>query len=509
MADTLVEHQALVDALLRQATDRGLSPVLVGTGISSVLLIGEHAYKLRKPLKLDFLDFSSLAQRRLDCEAELKLNRRTAPDLYLDVVAVQGPPGAPWFSPAPAEDPVLDWALRMRRFDPEACFDRLAARGHLTPHQIESLATQVGQFHLTLPPSPAAFDEPFQTLEWAQNNLHTLLVHRLSQPWHARLDVLADWTLSTHTQLAPLMAARQAAGWVREGHGDLHLGNVLWHHGQAQLFDAIEFNEALRHLDVISDFSFVWMDLHRHGLPLLAAQALNVYLNTLGDGGGLPLLRWHAVYRALVRAKVALLQAEQSQAMGQDGQRDLQAMERCIALAEHLRLAPAKRPLLVVTTGLSGSGKSTVAARLVGALGAVCLRSDVVRKRLFGLSPLARGGASMGLYDDDATQRTYARLDTLSRQALEAGWPVIVDAACLKRQERDHFRQLARECAADFVLLNCAADESMLRMRIAQRAAAGHDASDADVGILERQLQWHDPVLPEEAACHVRTDRIH
>lgn len=508
MADTLACHQALVEALKQQALARGLTPVLMSTGISSVLLIGEHAYKLRKPVNLGFLDFSSLEQRRRDCEAELVVNRRKAPQLYLDVVAIQGPPQAPWFAQPPTEGPVLEWALRMQRFDPEACFDRLAAHGQLQAMHVDALAEHVAQLHKSQPPSPREQGQPAQVLAWAQDNLMALQAQPLAAPWQSRLQALARWTTDEHTRLAPLMAERQAAGWVREGHGDLHLGNVLWHDDQALAFDAIEFNDNLRHLDVIGDIAFTWMDLHRQGLPRLAARLLNTYLQALGDVGGLAVLRWHAVYRALVRAKVAVLRAAQAQAIGQDVQRDVLAMANDIALAEQLQRPRETRPCLIVTTGLSGSGKSTVAARLVGTLGALCLRSDVERKRLFGLAPQARGGASLGLYSPEATQRTYQRLDTLSRQALQAGWSVIVDAACLKRQEREHFRELARQGSAEFVLLSCEAPEAVLRERIMHRAAAGHDASDADLAVLDQQLRWHEPVLAEEGPCRVRTDLI-
>lgn len=484
---------------------QGLAPVLISTGISSVVLIGDFAYKLRKPLKLDFLDFSTLEQRRLDCLAELALNQRTAPQLYLDVVAVRGSQAEPHWAPVDDARPLLDWALRMRRFDPDQGYDRLAARGALRAAHVDALAQHVAAFHAQLPPSPGPYGHAEQALRWAQANFEVLNAHALSLPWQARLSVLASWTQRQFDTLSPCMAARRLAGWVREGHGDLHLGNILWQDGQAYAFDAIEFNAELRHVDVIDDFAFVWMDLHRQGLPRLAARCLNSYLSSLGDLGGLPLLRWYAVYRALVRAKVALLRAVQAQALGHSFEPDLQALDRDIAVAEQLSMSPATKPLLVLTTGLSGSGKSTVAARLVETLGALCLRSDVERKRLHGLSPEARGGAAIGLYSAEATTRTYAQLDALARQGLHAAWPTVVDAACLKRSERDHFRALAHEAGADFVLLCCEAPVDVLRARIAHRAALGHDASDATAAVLEQQLQWQEPVLAEETACHLST----
>jgi aminoglycoside phosphotransferase family enzyme/predicted kinase len=500
--EALREHQALVAGLQQWARNQGHEPVLISTGISSVLLIGEHAYKLRKPIQLDFLDFSTLALRQADCEAELRLNQRTAPALYLDVCAVRGSLAQPHIDPATQAGPALDWALRMRRFDPAQGYDQLAARGQLQAQQMHALAAHIAAFHAGLTPSPPHQGQPVQIGQRAQANFDSLLGHSLSQPWHAQLQALHRWTTLEQQRLQPLMANRHLDGWVREGHGDLHLGNVLWQNGQAWAFDAIEFNDALRHVDVIDDFAFVWMDLHRHGLRGLAALCLNSYLEALGDWGGLVLLRWYAVYRALVRAKVALLRAAQARSLGQSPSADLQALALDIAAAESLCVAPMTPPCLVLTTGLSGSGKSTAASRLVQQLGAVCARADVERKRLHGLAPLDRSGAAQGLYSVASTLRTYARLDALALQGLQAGWPVVIDAAALKRQEREHLRALAGAQGATFVLLSCEAPTQVLHARLALRSAQGHDASDADPSVLVQQLRWQEAVQAEEAACH-------
>lgn len=493
----LTEHRRLVDALLARGQAQGLAPVLISTGISSVLLMGEDAYKLRKPVRLDFLDFSTLERRRLDCEAELALNRRTAPDLYLGIVAVRGP-----LSSATLDGPtgpVIDWAVRMRRFDPAQGFDHLAARGELTREQADALGQHLGQFHRTLPASPPEHGGPDHALAWAHANFALLDAHPLAAAWRTRLAALRQWTDAEARRLRPLMARRQADGWVREGHGDLHLGNLLWQDGRAMAFDAIEFDASLRHVDVISDFAFTWMDLLRHGLPALAARCLNAYLETIGDMGGLPLLRWYAVYCALVRAKVALLRAAQAQSMSQPTGHDLQALAHDIATAETLT-RPA-RPMLVAMSGLSGSGKSTVALRLVERLGAIRLRSDVERKRLFGLAPLTRDTAA--LYTPAATTRTYDRLEQLAREALNADWPVVIDAANLKKAERERWRALAARQHTDFVLLNCEGPVDRLRERLRSRSERNDDPSDATAAVLERQLGWAEPVAADERAGRV------
>lgn len=495
-AARLIEHQQLVNGLLSQALARGEAPVVIATGISTVLLIGGSAYKLRKPVRLDFLDFSHIDQRHHDCEAEWRLNQRTAADLYLGVVPVRGSVAAPQLGGDTGE--IIDWALQMRRFDPAQCFDRLAARQQLTALHAQALGEHLGRFHAALPASPPGQGEPAIALHWADANFTLLRNHPMTRPWWPALAQLERWTREKGSALAPLMARRKVDGWVREGHGDLHLGNLLWQDDHAVAFDAIEFDASLRHVDVISDIAFTWMDLHRHGLPALAARFLDAYLETLGDLGGLALLRWYAVYRALVRAKVALLRAVQADSLGHPCADDLKAVGHDIAIA--LSLLKTSRPMLIAMTGLSGSGKSTVAIRLVERLGAVRLRSDVERKRLFGLPPLARD--TEALYTPEATTRTYARLEALATQGLQAGWPVVIDAANLKRAERERWRALAAAYAVDFVLMSCEVPVPVLQARLQQRHARNDDPSDATPAVLEHQLAWHEPVAADEAACH-------
>ena len=258
--------------------------------------------------------------------------------------------------------------------------------------------------------------------------------------------------------------------------------------------DALEFDPALRHIDVMSDLAFVFMDLLAHGLPALAWRLVNRHVEHTGDFAGLPLLPALAAYRALVRAKVALLSPEGS------GE-----FTRYWPLAQ--RLLHTQRPQLVLTMGLSGSGKSTLALMLAERLGAVRVRSDVERKRLFGLAPTARHVSTLapplGMYTQEATERTYARLGELAHGLLVGGLSVVVDAACLRQHERAALRALAQSCDAGFVLVNCEASTEVLQSRITQRQAAGNDASDATLAVLELQQRVIEP-LPDDWAklCH-------
>lgn len=500
-ASRLAVHEHLVQALLHDPAALPVPPAqrsLVQTHISSLVLAGDQVFKLRKPLRLDFLDFSTAALRRADCDEELRLNRRTAPQLYLDVWAVTGSIGQPRIG-GPAGE-AIDWALRMRRFDDGQRLDRLAEQGRLTADVVDALAASVAAFHAGLPPSPAAFGQPEDVRHWALENFDELLAGPAAASHGPRLRALRGWTEAESVRLAPLLAARRGAGFVREGHGDLHLGNIVRVDGQAVLFDCLEFNPSLRHTDVIADIAFLFMDLHRHGLPRLGWRLVNAYTERSGDYAGLALLRYFAVYRAMVRAKVAMLRA---------GQHDADAwiaFGRDLDLAE--TLAAARPPRLVLTSGVSGSGKSTLAALLVEALGAIRIRSDVERKRLFGLptdapSPLEQRAR---LYAADATRRTYQRLSDLAASLLDAGISVVVDAALLRRDERDALRALAQRLGMRFDLIECHAAQAVLRRRVRQRAGAGSDASDADEDVLQRQLGFREPLGSDEGACRIDTD---
>ncbi|MEK8053272.1 AAA family ATPase [Ideonella sp. DXS22W] len=511
-AAALRAHAARVHALSRPGAvapgvtlaPAGRPPQRIETHLSTLLLWPERVLKLKKPLCRSFVDFSTAALREAACRHELRLNRRTAPQDYLDVLPVVQTPDGPRITGASLanSDPPLDWAVLMRRFDPQQGFDHLAATGRLHTGHIDALAQQIAQFHQALPPAPAGWGDTETTRHWPRDNLRELAALLPAHDMAAQADLarLAAWTEARGAALAPLIGQRRAAGRVRECHGDLHLGNVVWSEDAPLIFDALEFNEALRQIDTVGELAFAFMDLHAHGLPRLAWRLASAVLEAEDDIAALPLLGWWAAYRAAVRAKVALLA---------DGGPEGQARARqLLALALRLAdLAPAPAPpRLVLMMGLSGSGKSRVAAALAEGLGGVRLRSDVERKRLFGLSPQARGGAALGLYAPEAGQRTYARLQALAEAALAAGVPVVVDAASLRRAERDAMRALAARLGRPFTLLLCHAPEAVLRQRLAERQARGDDASDAGPDLLATQAGWAEWPGADEAADTWRLD---
>lgn len=477
------------------ALQRHLEAERMETHASWILLTPTRAWKIKKPIALPFLDYSTLEKRAAACRAELAINRRHAPDLYLDALPIGGTPD----HPLPGLEPALEWAVLMRRFDESRRLDHVCARGELAPAQVEALARAIHAFQDSAAVAPAAsrFGAPAQVLAPALENFDELrrLLPAESQPL---VEALAAWTAATHTALSETLAARKAAGRVREGHGDLHLGNLVLLDGAVTPFDAIEFNEDFRWIDVASELAFTWVDLLDHGAGGLAAWLLNAWRESSGDTGALGILRWYAVYRAVVRAKVAAIRAAQ-EAGAASRDADLALAGEYLALAE--RIAHPVPPTLTITAGLSGAGKSTAsAARLLADAtgGTLRLRSDVERKRLFGLAA-HESSASIpgGIYGADANLRTYARLRQDAATLLAAGWSVIVDAAFLRRAERDDFRALADESAVPFRILPCEAPEAELRRRLRAR---GSDASEATEAVLDRQLEWFEPPSADELA---------
>lgn len=472
------------------------------THISHVLLAGQFAYKIKKPLSLGFLDFGTLEKRRHYCEEELRLNRRLAPDLYLEVVPITGTPEAP----RPGGDgEAIEYAVKMRQFPQSALLDRLLARRKLSPEQIDALADQVAAFHGgadTIRPGDH-YGSPETVWSFMAQNFTQLRNSLPADSCGPRLDSLEAWSRGQWNRHQEFFRTRQREKRVRECHGDLHLGNVALIRGKPLIFDCIEFNPSLCWIDVINDAAFMTMDLEERGRPDFGHRFLNRYLEISGDYGGLPLLPFYQVYRALVRAKVASIRASQEDPRAR--RREMATCEKYLDYAE--RVARPREPRLILLHGLSGSGKSWVAQILLEDTGAIRLRSDVERKRLHGLAPLARSGSSMtaGIYGEEQTLATYRRLADLAGQVLAAGYPVIVDAASLKAWQRELFRQLARERRIPFLLLDCRACENTLRQRLRSRSA---DASEADVAVLEHQILSQDPLGPEEQeeSLHIDTD---
>lgn len=463
------------------------------THISWVLLSGEFAYKIKKPVQFGFVDFSSLEKRRYFCEEELRLNRRYSSDLYLDVVSVTGT----YEEPKLEIGPVIEVALRMHQFDEDLLLTNLLATGQLTRPLLAELSQVIHQAHVAarVADQNDEWGSAQQILDPITENFAELRRESMSPARKAQLEQLEDWSLRTFEQLRQTFSVRKAKGHVRECHGDLHLGNIVVWRDRATPFDCLEFNPAFRWIDTMNEVAFVVMDLSRHGRPDLAAFFLNSYLEQSGDYSGVAVLRFYLVYRALVRAKVELLRLRQ--------QKERTHEQAESALQNYLDLAMSSiqsgTGRLIITHGLSGSGKTWGTQDLIESLNAIRIRSDVERKRIAGVEPSASpDAASKGLYSSEMTKQTYDRLASVATELIQAGFPVIVDATFLRHADRLRFQNLARDLNVPFHIIPFEADEQVLRERIQQRALAGNDASDATVAVMEAQRASAEPLTDDE-----------
>lgn len=493
----------LIEALMRpDAYPHPADPVEhIETHISHVFLAGAFAYKLKKPIDLGFLDFSTLERRRRCCEEELRLNRRLAPDLYLGVVAVTGTAIAPRIG---GPGPVQEYAVQMRRFPQEALLDRQELSGEL----IDRLAEDVAEFHARLPvaDTESRFGTPEAVLAPMVENLVQIRACALEPYPRDCLERLETWTRGRWHALIPMIERRRRNGYVRECHGDMHRGNIALVDGEIRIFDAIEFNPLLRWIDTASEIAFLVMDLEESGAAPLARHFLNRYLERNGDYELLSLLDFYKVYRALVRAKVMSIRLGQADLDPAQEARDRLTCIRYLELAESY-IRP-RSPRLLIACGLSGSGKSDMARRLRESLPLIHLRSDIERKRLFGISEIASTRASLdaGIYFPTATAWTYARLLRLADAILGYGYDVLVDATFICAALRALFCDLARRRRIPFAILSLDAPVDVLRDRINRRFAANQDASDADVRVLERQRLALEPLTSDECAYAVVID---
>jgi aminoglycoside phosphotransferase family enzyme/predicted kinase len=470
------------------------------THISWVFLAGDYAYKVKKPVVLPFVDFSTLAARRHYCEEELRLNRRFAPQLYVDVVEIRGSPVAPRIE-GPGD--VLDYAVRMRRFPQEALANALLMRAALDDSLLHDFGGHLAQVHFQLPQAATGtpFGQPQAVLRDALDNF-AQIAPLLQPPGEgAQLAQLREWTEGEYARIEGVLRSRREHGRVRECHGDLHLRNLVALRGRLIAFDCIEFNPGLRWIDVMSDVAFLLMDLLDRNADRLGWIFLNAYLETSGDYDGVRVLRFYLVYRALVGAKVHLIRTRQPGLAEAEVVRLAAQYRHYLALAG--RCAYQQQPAIVLMHGFSGCGKSVLAAALAERLGAVRIRSDVERKRLHGLDACAHSASAVGsgLYGGDATRETYARLAAVAQAIAAAGYPAIVDATFLRRGQRAVFADHARAIDVPAILIDVHAAPQVLRERVGARRG---DASEATLEVLDHQVATAEPLAPQEALQVVR-----
>jgi uncharacterized protein len=447
------------------------------THISWIILTGEFAYKIKKPVDLGFLDFSTLSKRKFYCEEEIRLNQRWAPKVYLDVVAITGSLEYPKFC---GDGKILEYAVRMKQFPPNQTLDLISEENHLESKMIDSIAKNLASLHKSSPVVElrSELGSAEYILSSTIDNFKSILTQNKDT---SLLKQLSIWTKKEFENNKSYFMARKSKGFVRECHGDLHLGNMAWVDEEILFFDGIEFNERFRFIDVISEVAFVVMDLMEKKKENLAWRLLNLYLEETGDYEGLACLSFYLTYRAMVRAKVACLRSNQTHLSEYEQKNEQDLFQDYLNLAQSFTVKENGR--IILTCGYSGSGKTSLARKLYRN-SIIHIRSDVERKRLFA----DQHEIEPNIYTESASDKTYARLLAFTEILVKEGFTVIVDATFLETKRREPFQLLAHELNCDYHIIHCIAKEETLRKRIEERKLQNNDVSDATLDILSKQI---------------------
>ncbi len=463
---------------------------VIETQISWLLLTGDYAYKIKKPVNFGFLDFTTLDQRRYCCEEELRLNQRLAPDIYEAVVPISGSTDNPQLGDDSAP---IEYAVRMRQFESGQRLDELLQRHQFKPQWIDLLAEQIADFHQRIPivAQDSPWGEPDALWELVADNYSYPLTRVTDAADIARLERLRDLTTERFAALRDTLVARKRQGHVRECHGDLHLGNVTLYHDHLRLFDCIEFNLQFRWMDTICDLAFLLMDLEANGQFRWANRCLNRYLELTGDYAGVALLGFYKAYRSMIRAKVALL----------GDNPDFATFRHYLQLTERYYRAP--QPFLLLMHGISGSGKSYLSEQLLDVLGAIRLRSETERRRVHRE---ALRDEALDLYSSEMNVRTFHRLADMARVILRSGIPVVIDAAAIRRRMRTLFMELGEQLQLPMRIIHCQCDQKLIEARLKRRHEEQPNPADADVGVMHHQLELLHPLTPEEQLITLEVD---
>lgn len=468
---------------------------LLQTHISFVLLTGQYAYKVKKPMNFGFLDFSTLEKRKYFCEEELRLNRRLAPDLYLSVLPIIETDGKYSFDESAVGTPV-EYAIAMPEFSQEDLLIEMFGSGRLTANHVKQIGEQLATFHQNALTNDHI--NSFGTMESvravANDNYASTTKYIGIAQTQTQFDQTRDYTEQFFADNAGLFSDRIAKGKVRECHGDVHLKNICLYQDQIQIFDCIEFNEPFRNSDVLYDAAFLLMDLQFRGRRDLANIFLNTYLERTGDYEGAVLLPLHCSMRAYIRAKVTsfLLDDPNIPApVKADAQTEASAYYKLAW--EYTQPQQGK---LIIMSGVSGSGKSTTAKEIAAKQDAIYLRSDAIRKQIAGLDLMQRGGDE--LYNPEMTAKTYSRLSELATLLASKGFTVILDAKYDRVSLRTEAIAAAQAQNIPVEIVYCTASVEVLEQRLRDRATANNDIADATVELLASQLASFEDFTPEE-----------
>jgi aminoglycoside phosphotransferase family enzyme/predicted kinase len=477
----------------------------VQTHISYVFLAGDEVYKVKKPVRFSFVDFSTLQRRRHFCHEEVRLNRRLAPHVYLGVVAICRA-GAAYRLGSEEDDAAVEYAVRMRRLPADRTLDQLLDRGEVSPPMIIQLARRLAEFHRRADAGPqvTANGDVAAIAAVLEDNFTGM------RPFHdvtiaaAEDDAIREFSRDFLRRQVRLFRRRQAEHRIRDCHGDLHSEHICFD-GDPVIFDCIEFNPRFRHCDTASEIAFLAMDLDYHQRPELARQLISAYAACADDPELPRLIPFYQCYRAYVRGKVDSLKSAEEEVEQAERERARASAQRHFALA--YRYTWAYRRCVAVVAGLSGTGKSAVAGALAARTGFAHINSDVVRKRLAGLAAEARVSAAYegGLYAPEHSRRTYAAMLSEAAEHLGAGRAVILDATFQRRADRDAARALARRYAVPFLLIECRCGEDEVRRRLEARQSRG-GPSDADWNVYLEQRRRYEVIGADERQAALLID---
>lgn len=462
---------------------------LVQTHVSWIFLTDSHAYKIKKPVDFGFLNFTTIDRRRFYCNEEVKYNNRLCPaGIYEGVVELRQTAGGASFL---GDGQILDYAVKMKRLPAERMLDRLIDNNAVSVSEIRDLAHVIAAFHVRTPTSPTVSE--FGRLDrilfnWNENFDQSVAFESTTLPASER-EYVKNWVTAFAERNTEIFDRRISNGCIRECDGDIHLENICLIDGIPHIFDCIEFNERFRCCDTAADIAFLLMDLDYHNRRDLSAEALSAYHDATGDDELHALIDFYKIYRAFVRGKVESFHSIDT---GVDQRERTVATQKAI---RYFRLARGYierrklQPTLFITCGLMGCGKSTLAGQLCFELGIPCYNSDIIRKQQAGLSPFSPAPAPFGegLYTEQLTADAYGELLKLAEKELAAKGSVIIDACCIKKQDRLKFAALAKGCGARFVILHVSCSEAINRRRLSARLVSEKTVSDGRTELLNTQ----------------------
>lgn len=455
----------LVDGLCDPAAypEQPASVDFIQTQMSVLFMTDAHVYKVKKPVDLGYLDYRSLESRKHFCQRELELNRRLSPTVYLEVLPVTQEDGAYRLG---GQGDIVDYAVKMRRLPAERMLSSLLSRGEATSEMLELVAKKLAEFHASAEPISDGVGLELVKQNTEENFTQTAgyIGRTIDQ---SRFDAIRDYTRRFIREHEELFERRVSEGRIRDGHGDLHAQHVCFT-DEIVIYDCIEFNDRFRHCDVACDLAFLAMDLEHFGQAPLAKTLVDAYVLASGDKDLLTLLPFYKCYLAYVRAKVACFTLEAP--LIPDDER-AHSIEKARAYFDLAYSYTKSNPQLILMMGLVGTGKSTFAEALAKRLAAAVLSSDLTRKELAQLPSTQREHSSFesGIYAPEFTRKTYDELYRLAQGFLNAAYSVILDASFLDPQERKRARELAERSGADYRVVECVADESVIKQRLTKR----------------------------------------